>query len=186
MSMTVEAAPGQVKLWTNISRGLDLDEERLRSALEGLGVPAGKLLRAELRDGFSYLFVAEEDVATFEALSGKRLNERELRVERAREEPRPEQPASAEAKPERSERRERPERRSEAQELAELFCRQAKRRAEALFAELWDNDDDAGHEAADRVLDGRYRWLEEGIADPSGEGPMIPDEVKGPAACGAS
>jgi hypothetical protein len=33
-------------------------------------------------------------------------------------------------------------------------------------------------EAARRVPDGRYRWLEEGILDPSGEGPMIPDEVR--------
>ncbi|MBV8220153.1 MAG: acyl-CoA dehydrogenase, partial [Solirubrobacterales bacterium] len=74
----------------------------------------------------------------------------------------------------------------EAQELAELFCRQAKRRAETLFGELWDNDDDAGHEAARHVLDGRYRWLEQGIADPSGEGPMIPEEVKEAAAGVAS
>jgi alkylation response protein AidB-like acyl-CoA dehydrogenase len=78
--------------------------------------------------------------------------------------------------------REQPERRVEAQELAELFCRQAKRRAEALFAELWDNDDDEGREAAAQLLDGRYAWLEEGIVDPSGEGPMIPEEVKESAA----
>jgi hypothetical protein len=78
--------------------------------------------------------------------------------------------------------REQPERRTEAQELAELFCAQARRRADRLFDELWDNDDDAGHEAAGRVLDGRYRWLEEGIVDPAGEGPMIPEEVKESAA----
>ena len=74
--------------------------------------------------------------------------------------------------------REQPERRSEAYELAELFCRQAKRRAETLFAELWDNDDDENRAGAAKVLDGRYRWFEDGILDPSGEGPMIPDEVK--------
>jgi hypothetical protein len=74
--------------------------------------------------------------------------------------------------------RERPERRTEAQELAELFCTQAKLRVETLFAELWDNDDDANRVAAARVLEGRYLWLEEGIADPSGEGPMIPAEAK--------
>ncbi len=78
--------------------------------------------------------------------------------------------------------REQPERRTEAQELAELFCRQAKRRIEALFAELWDNEDDANREAAARLLDGRYLWLEDGIIDPSGTGPMIPDEVKESAA----
>ena len=75
---------------------------------------------------------------------------------------------------------------AEAQELAKLFCRQAKHRAEALFADLWDNDDDAGRQAAAGILDGRYRWLEQGIIDPSGEGPMIPEEVKGSAAAVAS
>ena len=33
--------------------------------------------------------------------------------------------------------REHPDRRTEAQELAELFCTQAKRRVETLFGELW-------------------------------------------------
>ena len=80
--------------------------------------------------------------------------------------------------------REHPDRRTEAQELAELFCRQAKRRAETLFAELWDNNDDENRAAAAQVLDGRYLWLEEGFADPSGKGPMIPDEVKESAAGG--
>ncbi|HKO27115.1 MAG TPA: acyl-CoA dehydrogenase family protein [Solirubrobacteraceae bacterium] len=82
--------------------------------------------------------------------------------------------------------REQPHRRVEAQELAELFCRQAKRRTEALFEELWNNEDDAGREAAAKLLDGRYKWLEEGIVDPSGEGPMIPEEVKESAAGVAS
>jgi len=78
--------------------------------------------------------------------------------------------------------RERPERRAEALELAELFCAQAKRRADMLFWELWHNDDDANRKAAAALLDGRYRWLEDGVADPSGEGPMIPEEVKESAA----
>ena len=55
-----------------------------------------------------------------------------------------------------------------------------------LFGELWHNDDDADREAAAKLLDGRYRWLEEGIVDPSGEGPMIPEEVKESAAGVAS
>ena len=70
--------------------------------------------------------------------------------------------------------RETPERKTEAIELAELFCAMAKRRAENLFGELFDNDDDARYKAAQNVLDGRYRWLEEGMVDPSGDGPMIP------------
>ena len=77
---------------------------------------------------------------------------------------------------------ERPERKTEAAELAELFCQQAKRRAETLFHDLWANDDDANYAAAQRVLDGRYSWLEEGIADPSGDGPMMPPLVELPAA----
>ncbi len=70
--------------------------------------------------------------------------------------------------------REHPERRAQAEELAALFCRQARRRADRLFHELWANDDDANYAAAQRVLADRYTWLEDGIADPSGDGAMIP------------
>jgi len=69
---------------------------------------------------------------------------------------------------------EHPERKTEAVELAELFCGQAKRRAERLFHELWSNDDDANYAAGQGVLSGRYIWLEDGVADPSGDGPMMP------------
>jgi alkylation response protein AidB-like acyl-CoA dehydrogenase len=77
-------------------------------------------------------------------------------------------------------RAEHPERGDEAVELADLFIRQARRRVEALFGELFSNDDDANYALAQQVLEGRHTWLEEGIADPSGEGPMIagqPTEV---------
>jgi hypothetical protein len=70
--------------------------------------------------------------------------------------------------------RDTPERKAEATELAQLFCAMAKRRADALFSELFDNDDDARYKAAQKVLDGGYEWLEEGVVDPSGDGPMIP------------
>ena len=70
--------------------------------------------------------------------------------------------------------REHPERKAEAIELAQLFCAMAKRRADTLFGELWSNDDDARYSAAQKVLEGRYGWLEEGILDPAGDGPMIP------------
>ena len=49
-----------------------------------------------------------------------------------------------------------------------------------LFDELWSNNDAANYTAAQAVLDGRFTWVEEGIADPSGDGPMIapqPDSV---------
>src|SRR4051795_12930860 len=65
------------------------------------------------------------------------------------------------------------ERGASARELADLFCRQARRRADALFHDLWANDDDEGYKTAMAVLDGRHTWIEEGVSDPSGEGPMI-------------
>ena len=62
-------------------------------------------------------------------------------------------------------------------ELAELFCRGARRRVDRLFHELWANDDARDYAAAQRVLRGDYTWLEEGILDPSGDGPMVPAQV---------
>src|ERR1700760_1566456 len=59
--------------------------------------------------------------------------------------------------------REHPERREAAHDLADLFARQAPRPVDALFTALWHNDDDHGYETAQKLLDGRYRWLEEGI-----------------------
>lgn len=58
-------------------------------------------------------------------------------------------------------------------ELADAFCSQARIRAERLFDELWHNSDDSDRTLARGVLDGRYTWLEEGILDPSIEGPWI-------------
>ncbi len=58
-------------------------------------------------------------------------------------------------------------------ELADAFCRQARVRAEQRFDELWDNSDDTDRRLARRVLEGRYTWLEEGVLDPSIEGPWI-------------
>ena len=71
--------------------------------------------------------------------------------------------------------REHPERTDEATELASLFCSMAKRRADTLFNELWANDDDSRYGTAQKLLDGRYAWLEEGIFDPAGDGPMMPE-----------
>jgi alkylation response protein AidB-like acyl-CoA dehydrogenase len=58
-------------------------------------------------------------------------------------------------------------------ELADAFCRQARVRAEQRFDQLWRNCDDADRTLARGVLDGRYTWLEEGVLDPSIEGPWI-------------
>ena len=79
---------------------------------------------------------------------------------------------------------EQPERGEEAYALADLFCKQARSRVERLFSELWSNNDDANYALAQDVLAGRYKFIEEGIADPSGDGPMIagqPEEDGAPA-----
>ncbi|WP_306364472.1 acyl-CoA dehydrogenase family protein [Nocardia sp. CC227C] len=69
-----------------------------------------------------------------------------------------------------------------AQELAEVFCRQARLRVQRLFDALWNNTDDADTEIARGLLDGRYRWLEAGALDPSeGTGPWISDWQLGPS-----
>jgi hypothetical protein len=63
--------------------------------------------------------------------------------------------------------REQPQRRDEAFELADLFCGQARRRADALFETLFDNDDAAAYTTAQRLIDGRYDWFTAGVLDPS-------------------
>jgi hypothetical protein len=62
-------------------------------------------------------------------------------------------------------------------ELAELFCRGARRRVGRLFHDLGANDDARNYAAAQRVLGGAYTWMEAGVLDPSGDGPMIPPKV---------
>nr|WP_239090644.1 acyl-CoA dehydrogenase family protein [Asanoa iriomotensis] len=76
-----------------------------------------------------------------------------------------------------SERDDRPE----GMELADLFCKQAKVRAEALFAALWDNTDAVDAKAAKRILDGRYAWLEEGVVHPQGDEPWVSTWHPGPS-----
>jgi hypothetical protein len=62
-------------------------------------------------------------------------------------------------------------------ELADLFCRQARRRSERLFGELWANDDDHQYQLAQSLLKGRYRFFERDVLDPAGDGPMIPSDA---------
>ena len=66
-------------------------------------------------------------------------------------------------------------------ELADLFCQQARLRAEALFAALWENTDSLDGEAARRVLDGRYAFLEQGLVPRSTEGAWVSAWRPGPA-----
>ncbi|MER7813069.1 acyl-CoA dehydrogenase family protein [Streptomyces sp900116325] len=69
----------------------------------------------------------------------------------------------------------------EAYQLADAFCHQSRIRTEELFNRLWSNTDDLDRRVVDSVLNGAYTWLEEGIVDPSGEGPWIADATPGPA-----
>ncbi|SNT39841.1 hypothetical protein SAMN05421812_105295 [Asanoa hainanensis] len=73
------------------------------------------------------------------------------------------------------------ENRPEGMELADLFCRQAKVRADALFTALWDNTDAVDVKAAKRILDGRYTWLEEGVVHPEGDLPWVAAWKPGPS-----
>ncbi|MFJ6794056.1 acyl-CoA dehydrogenase family protein [Streptomyces sp. NPDC091268] len=69
----------------------------------------------------------------------------------------------------------------EAYQLADAFCRQSRLRVEELFGRLWDNTDDLDRTVVAGVLSGTYTWLEEGVLDPSGDGPWIADAAPGPS-----
>ena len=60
-------------------------------------------------------------------------------------------------------------------ELADLFCAQARRRADGLFHALWANDDDDQYKFAQSVLAGRYEFFEHDVVDPAGSGLMLPE-----------
>jgi ATP-dependent RNA helicase DeaD len=80
----LEAGPGEVKLWVNLGTADGLGPGSIATAMEDAGAPLGKMVRAELRPTFAYVFVAEEDVAAFEALNGKQHGTKTLRVERSK------------------------------------------------------------------------------------------------------
>ncbi|MFB6872405.1 acyl-CoA dehydrogenase family protein [Streptomyces sp. NPDC056323] len=69
----------------------------------------------------------------------------------------------------------------EAYRLADVFCHQSRVRVEELFTRLWTNTDELDRHLVDGVLSGAYTWLEEGVVDPSGEGPWIADATPGPS-----
>ena len=50
-------------------------------------------------------------------------------------------------------------------ELADIFCRQSKRRVKSTFRAISSNDDAATYKFAQRVVEGEYEWLEEGAVD---------------------
>jgi ATP-dependent RNA helicase DeaD len=79
-----EAGPGEVKLWINLGTEDGLGPGSIVTALEESGAPANKVVRADLKPGFSYVFIAEEDLAGFEALTGKTYKDKTLKVEKSR------------------------------------------------------------------------------------------------------
>jgi len=66
---------------------------------------------------------------------------------------------------------------SDAVRMADVFCRQARRRARALFRDLWSNDDALRYRHGVSVLDGASLWLEAGILEHHAA-PVRPREQK--------
>ncbi|MCB0832469.1 MAG: acyl-CoA dehydrogenase family protein, partial [Bacteroidetes bacterium] len=48
-------------------------------------------------------------------------------------------------------------------ELADMACRNGRRKVKSLFRNLWNNDDIEKYQLAKDVLNGKYTWMEEGI-----------------------
>ncbi|MFF0788597.1 acyl-CoA dehydrogenase family protein [Streptomyces spiralis] len=69
----------------------------------------------------------------------------------------------------------------EAYQLADAFCRQSRIRVGELFDRLWANTDDLDRKVVKGVLGGAYEWLEQGVVDPSDDGPWIAEAEPGPS-----
>jgi alkylation response protein AidB-like acyl-CoA dehydrogenase len=63
-------------------------------------------------------------------------------------------------------------------EVADLFCRGARRRVAALFRAVGRNDDAAAYRVARAALDGRYAWLERGIIEAATAAREIEEEMQ--------
>jgi hypothetical protein len=72
-----------------------------------------------------------------------------------------------------------------AAELADLFCRNARRKIGRLFHDLWFNDDARKYRVALRVLEGKHAWLERGILPLAARPDMRPAELPAAAEVGA-
>jgi len=74
-------------------------------------------------------------------------------------------------------------------DLADLFCRESRRRIAALFENLFGENDAAIYRVSQQVLKGEFEWLERGIIDapepaPSGMAEEAKSERPEPAAVG--
>ncbi|MFE6156936.1 acyl-CoA dehydrogenase family protein [Streptomyces sp. NPDC057889] len=70
---------------------------------------------------------------------------------------------------------------SSAEQLADVFCAQAQDRVEQLLARVTVNTDESDRALARDLLSGRHAWLEEGVVDPSTDGPWIAIPEAGPS-----
>lgn len=66
-------------------------------------------------------------------------------------------------------------------ELADLFCRQARRRIETHLHQLWHNTDARDVALAKQVLTGRYVSLESGVVTPPAVGEWVASWQNGPS-----
>jgi alkylation response protein AidB-like acyl-CoA dehydrogenase len=58
-------------------------------------------------------------------------------------------------------------------EIADTFSHQARLRADSLMARLWENSDTRDVRLSRHAMEGRYTFVEDGILDPSLDGPWI-------------
>ncbi|MEU4178062.1 acyl-CoA dehydrogenase family protein [Streptomyces sp. NPDC026589] len=65
--------------------------------------------------------------------------------------------------------------------LADAFCARSRLRVTELFGQLEKNTDARDRAVARQVLDGGFGWLEDGVLDPSTDGPWIAEPKPGPA-----
>jgi alkylation response protein AidB-like acyl-CoA dehydrogenase len=72
--------------------------------------------------------------------------------------------------------------RAEELELADLFCRQARDRADTLFRALHTNTDAGDYRRAKDIVAGRYAFIEEGILPASSAGEWVATWEPGPSA----
>jgi alkylation response protein AidB-like acyl-CoA dehydrogenase len=66
-------------------------------------------------------------------------------------------------------------------QLAGAFCSQSRQRVTELFERLTHNTDAGDRGLARQVLDARFTWLEEGVIDPSVDGPWLAVPKPGPS-----
>ena len=69
-----------------------------------------------------------------------------------------------------------------AERMADLFCRDARRRIDAWFHALWHNDDSHKYGVSRSLLGGEYAWMEDGIRRMTlSDDQLRPRELKAPA-----